>query len=65
MGGTGLGLTISKGIVEVHNGRIWAENRAEGGLTLSIALPKDAPANGRSGHEGSGHIESGHEESSR
>ena len=65
MGGTGLGLTISKGIVEVHNGRIWAENRAEGGLTISIALPKDARANGRSGHGGSGHIESGHEESSR
>jgi two-component system, OmpR family, sensor histidine kinase KdpD len=45
--GTGLGLSISRGIVEVHNGRIWAENRAEGGLTVSVALPKDAPTNGR------------------
>lgn len=38
-GGTGLGLSICKGIVEAHGGRIWAQNRAEGGTLVSVALP--------------------------
>ena len=37
--GSGLGLTICKGIVEAHNGRIWAENRPEGGSSFYILLP--------------------------
>ena len=37
--GTGLGLSIAKGIVEAHNGRIWAENRAGGGAAFCLALP--------------------------
>jgi len=37
--GTGLGLAICKGIVEAHGGRIWAENRKEGGTAILIALP--------------------------
>ncbi|KYZ75704.1 histidine kinase [Anaerosporomusa subterranea] len=37
--GTGLGLSICKGIVEAHRGRIWAENRPDGGTDLYISLP--------------------------
>lgn len=39
-GGTGLGLFISKAIVEAHGGRIWAKNNEQKpGATFSIALP--------------------------
>jgi two-component system sensor histidine kinase KdpD len=38
-GGIGLGLTISRGIVTAHGGRIWAENRPGGGAVFRISLP--------------------------
>ncbi len=39
-GGTGIGLYISKLIVEVHNGEIWAESEEGIGTTFHIMLPK-------------------------
>jgi two-component system sensor histidine kinase KdpD len=39
--GTGLGLSICKGFVEAHGGRIWAENREDGGLRVIVTIPLD------------------------
>ncbi|HEX6028607.1 MAG TPA: sensor histidine kinase, partial [Nitrososphaeraceae archaeon] len=38
--GTGLGLFVSKSIIEAHGGKMWAENNADGkGATFSFTLP--------------------------
>ncbi|HTY60713.1 MAG TPA: ATP-binding protein [Acidobacteriota bacterium] len=37
--GLGMGLAISRNIIEAHGGRLWAENNEAGGATLTITLP--------------------------
>jgi len=41
--GVGLGLFISKCIVQGHGGRIWVENNTDGGSTFSFGLPVGTP----------------------
>jgi signal transduction histidine kinase len=39
IGGTGLGLTIVKGLVELHGGRAWAHSEINKGSTFHFSLP--------------------------
>jgi two-component system sensor histidine kinase KdpD len=51
--GTGVGLAVARGLVEAHGGRIWAENRPDGGACFSFSLPLHAPRQGRRTADGS------------
>jgi signal transduction histidine kinase len=42
-GGLGMGLSISRTIVESHHGRLWATANPEGGMTFRIELPGQDP----------------------
>jgi len=46
--GLGMGLAISRSIIEAHGGRLRAENNANGGASLTFSLPV---AEGKSGSE--------------
>ena len=53
--GVGLGLTIARGIVEAHAGRMWVDSTPGNGSTFSFSLPlasqqADAFAENRDGH---------------
>jgi two-component system sensor kinase FixL len=37
--GMGMGLSISRKIIEAHRGRIWAENNASGGAAFHVTFP--------------------------
>lgn len=43
--GTGLGLAICRKIADVHQGRIWAQSKADEGATFFVSLPVDASVN--------------------
>jgi C4-dicarboxylate-specific signal transduction histidine kinase len=47
-GGMGLGLAITKAIIENHKGKIWAENRSGGGTAFQITLPALGNGSGQS-----------------
>jgi PAS domain S-box-containing protein len=40
--GSGLGLSVARAMVELHGGRIWAEETPGGGATLQLVLPLQA-----------------------
>jgi signal transduction histidine kinase len=40
--GVGLGLSIAKGLVDAHGGRIWVDSKVEAGTTFVFALPRES-----------------------
>ena len=42
--GMGMGLSICRTIIQLHNGKIWAENNRHGGASFFVVLPEDGRA---------------------
>ena len=41
--GIGLGLPICKEIIDLHQGKVWAENHPDGGAVFSFVIPVEQP----------------------
>jgi signal transduction histidine kinase len=42
-GGMGIGLAVSRSIIDLHHGRLWAEANEGPGATFSFSIPVSAP----------------------
>ena len=54
-GGMGIGLSVSRSIIERHHGRLWAELNAGPGATFSFAIPQTSEAALESTHAAMAH----------
>jgi two-component system phosphate regulon sensor histidine kinase PhoR len=61
VGGSGLGLYLTRRLVEAHGGSVWAESELGRGTTVVVLLPKRAaaPVSGESGEGAAGQIGTG------
>ncbi|HEX7971758.1 MAG TPA: HAMP domain-containing sensor histidine kinase [Thiobacillus sp.] len=50
--GTGLGLALSRRLVETHGGRIWLESQFGTGSVFHVLLPLQPPPNSKNNHPG-------------
>ena len=50
--GMGIGLSVSRSIIESHSGKIWAETNDGPGATFSFSIPRQAASDGDEGTAG-------------